>query len=104
MKRYKVNLRYVGVLSLLGFLGALSMTMRPSKGPPSDTQGVLTPQPYAQRITGIGVIEPKEKLLHLAFQQKGIIGKIDVVPGQRVIKGQVLSTLNQDEIDARIVR
>ena len=100
MKRYKVNLKYVGILSLLGFLGALSMTIRRSKSPTSDT--LPSSQPYAQRITGIGVVEPKEKVLHLAFQQKGVVEKIQVVPGQRVIKGQVLCVLNQDEIDARI--
>ncbi|ETZ06819.1 p-hydroxybenzoic acid efflux subunit AaeA [Holospora obtusa F1] len=101
MRRSKVNLKYIAIIAALGFSGALYLAIHSMKAPVSYT-GEMNPQPYFHGISGIGVVEPKEKVLHLAFQQKGVIESIYVVPGQRVKKGQILCALNQEEIDARI--
>ncbi|WP_161630399.1 efflux RND transporter periplasmic adaptor subunit [Holospora undulata] len=101
MKRSKVNLWYVGILASLGAAGAIYMTIPPCRLP-SSTLSDLTLLPYPHSISGIGVVEPKGKLLHLAFQQKGSVEAINASPGQRVKKGEILCSLNQEEINARI--
>lgn len=90
------------VLACVGALGAVYMMFaRPSISHlPLKTSLPIAPKSHD--IVGIGVIEPKDKVLCLSFQNTGIVEKISMHTGQKVKRGETLCTLNLDDVECRV--
>ena len=99
---HKVNVRLFSVLACIGAIWAIYMLCaRPSKSHiPLQTSHSVPPKGHG--IVGIGVIEPKDKVLHLAFQISGIVETVPMRTGQRVKRGEILCILNLNDVNCRI--
>jgi RND family efflux transporter MFP subunit len=99
---HKINVRMFSVLACIGALGAVYMIFARSSTSHLPLKAVLPVAPKSHDIVGIGVIEPKDKVLLLSFQNTGIVEKISMHTGQKVKQGDLLCALNLDDIECRI--
>ena len=90
------------ILSAAGVIFAFaSVLARPE--PEMRTPQVMPPaSPYASRVAGIGVIEPKSEVINLGVELPGVVRQVHVAPGDEVKRGMPLFTLDQRDIDATI--
>jgi HlyD family secretion protein len=56
------------------------------------------------KVMGIAIIEPADRIAKLASESSGVIENINVKTGQVITKGQVILTLNNDLEQAQIVQ
>jgi RND family efflux transporter MFP subunit len=93
-------LPFVGIVALLLAAVAVAFTQpdrrmtEPSKSPPTAPQSLA-----GHTVSGSGLVEPSSRLIEVGAQRAGIITRLDVQPGDRVTKGQLLFTV--DARDAR---
>jgi multidrug efflux pump subunit AcrA (membrane-fusion protein) len=66
----------------------------PSKAPPTVPQSLT-----GSAVSGAGLVEPSSELIEVGTQRSGLVARLDVRPGERVSKGQLLFTI--DARDAR---
>lgn len=57
--------------------------------------------PAAESLRAVGVLAPADEV-RLAFKTGGVIQSIAVVQGAQVVQGQLLATLAQDEVAAKV--
>lgn len=93
-------LPFVAVVALLLTAAAVALTQpdrrttSPTKTPPTAPRALA-----GQTVAGSGLVEPSSELIEVGTQRSGIITRLDVRPGDRVTKGQLLFTI--DARDAR---
>lgn len=93
-------LPFVAIVALVLTAAAVALTQPdrrmtdPAKTPPA------APRSFAgHTVSGSGLVEPSSELIEVGTQRSGIVTRLDVRPGDRVTKGQLLFTI--DARDAR---
>jgi multidrug efflux pump subunit AcrA (membrane-fusion protein) len=93
-------LPFVGVIALVLAAVAVAFTQpdrkmtQPSKDPPTAPRSLA-----GHTVSGSGLVEPSSEQIEVGAQRAGIVTRLDVRPGDRVTKGQLLFTV--DARDAR---
>ena len=102
MKNLKQNVtRATGLFSMLALIFlATSPAMADSPEAVAVTVAQVTYEQRSQPIRNSGRISQKNEI-RLSFKTGGLIEQINVEEGDRVISGQILATLDLEEINAQ---
>jgi RND family efflux transporter MFP subunit len=93
-------LPFAAVAALLFVIAAVAFSQPDRKMTAPTKQPPAAPAAFgANVVSGSGLIEPSSELIEVGSQRSGVITRLDVRPGDRVTKGQLLFTI--DARDAR---
>lgn len=72
---------------------AVASTLRPPQG---RAEPLVAPPsaPFANRVGGVGVVEPQSEMISIATEAAGVVREVLVAPGDEVTKGQPLFRLD----------
>lgn len=90
------------VLTILFILLFLVLSKKKVQPVPQDMWHTVSPAPLSQHIGLVGKIEPYESL-DIIIPFNGSVEKVHIEPGQKVAAGQLLISMNHEEID-RLLR
>jgi multidrug resistance efflux pump len=95
--RHGIPLLALAMITFAGWSIAARHAIRTVTPPP-----IAAPtSPYDDTVAGTGIVEPASEVIALAIERGGVVGRIDVVAGDRVKAGQPLFAI--DDRDYRAV-
>ena len=93
-----------GLPAVAVLAGALGLAHALSRPTPADTEPPQTPaaSPYAARVGGLGIVEPRGRVIDVGVNLPGVVRSVPVEPGDAVAAGDVLFQID-DEVEAKAV-
>ncbi len=89
------------VLAILGIGFAVIQSLKASAPPPNVPLKNKPPRnPYEKGIAGAGLVEPESENVVIGVSDPGLVMKVNVVPGQKVKKGDALFNLDTRSFEA----
>lgn len=92
------------ILGLIGLIFAVVAVFSRSE-PPPNVPATLPPQAsISADVAGIGVVEPRSETIAIGVELPGVVRKVHVKVGQKVLYGTPLFSLDQRAVDAEITQ
>ncbi len=90
-------------LAILGIFAMFKLVQSTAYRPPAPPPLVEPSRsPFAESIAATGIIESVHENVKIAAPRSGLIAKVNVLPGTKVKRGDVLFELDQREAKARV--
>lgn len=104
MPKYPISRYVVPALGVVGFVWAVFYVNVLAKPPAMEpvALGEPAPNPFAQAISGSGVVEASSRNIAIGSHVSGIIGAVYVQPGQDVKAGDPLFALDSRTAEAEL--
>lgn len=93
------------LLSILGLgVGVYAVALTRAQPPDVPLSRPPSVNPYAHGVAALGVIEPEQRIVEIAPPEPGLVTRVLVDVGDRVMEGQPLLTLDDRHVESELLR